>query len=144
MLPAEEASLPPLSDEPVLLTEGETLLASGFSVTVEYSDALLPPAKGYGIYASAVFPAELPTPLWARKRRDGDIILSHGMHKKLKKVLNEKDIPLHHRDRIPLICLPDGSPLWYPRAVYGDGYPTPEDGPCLRITVRYPRDRHSL
>ena len=144
MLPAEEASLPPLSDEHVPLAEGETLLASGFTVTVEHADTPLPPAKGYDVYASAVFPAELPTPLLARKRQEGDIILSHGMHKKLKKVLNEKGIPLHHRDRIPLICLPDGSPLWYPRAVYRDGYPTPEEGPCLRITVRYPRDRHSL
>ena len=144
MLPAEEISQPVLSDEPVPLAEGVTLLASGFSVTVEYSDTLLSPAKGYDIYASAVFPAELPSPLSARKRRDGDTVLSHGMHKKLKKVLNEKDIPLHHRDRVPLICLPDGSPLWYPRAVYGDGFPPPKDGPCLRITVRFPQTRHSL
>ena len=144
MLPAEEANPPVLSDEPVPLAEGVTLLASGFSVTVEYSDTPLSPAKGYDVYASAVFPAELPVPLLARKRQEGDTILSHGMHKKLKKVLNEKDIPLHHRDRIPLICLHDGSPLWYPRAIYRDGYPTPEEGPCLRITVRYPRDRHSL
>ena len=144
MLPAREMSLPVLSDEPVLLAEGKTLLASGFSVTVEYADTPLSPDTGCDVYASAVFPAELPTPLLARKRQEGDIILSHGMHKKLKKLLNEKDIPLHHRDRVPLICLPDGSPLWYPRAVYRDGYPTPEEGPCLRITVRYPRDRHSL
>ena len=139
MLPTEEVNPPLLSDKPVLLTEGTTLLASGFSVTVEYSDTPLSPAEGYDVYASAVFPAELPTPLLARKRQEGDTILSHGMHKKLKKVLNEKDIPLHHRDRVPLICLPDGSPLWYPRAVYRDGYPAPKDGPCLRITVRFPR-----
>ena len=139
MLPAEEANPPVLSDEPVPLAAGVTLLASGFSVTVEYSDTPLSPAEGYDVYASAVFPAELPTPLLARKRQEGDTILSHGMHKKLKKVLNEKDIPLHHRDRIPLICLPDGSPLWYPRAVYRDGYPAPKEGPCLRITVRFPR-----
>ena len=139
MLPAEEANPPVLSDEPVPLAEGVTLLASGFSVTVEYSDTPLSPAERYDVYASAVFPAELPTPLLARKRQEGDTILSHGMHKKLKKVLNEKDIPLHRRDRIPLICLPDGSPLWYPRAVYGDGYPAPKEGPCLRITVRFPR-----
>ena len=139
MLPAEEANPPVLSDEPVPLAAGVNLLASGFSVTVEYSDTPLSPAEGYDVYASAVFPAELPTPLLARKRQEGDTILSHGMHKKLKKILNEKDIPLHHRDRIPLICLPDGSPLWYPRAVYGDGHPAPKDGPCLRITVRFPR-----
>ena len=139
MLPAEKVSLPPLSDEPVPLTEGTTLLASGFSVTVEYADTPLPPVTGYDVYASAVFPAELPAPLLARKRQEGDIILSHGMRKRLKKILNEKDIPLHHRDRVPLICLPDGSPLWYPRAVYRDGYPAPKEGPCLRITVRFPR-----
>lgn len=139
MFPAEEVNPPLLSDKPVLLTEGTTLLASGFSVTVEYSDTLLSPAKGYDIYASAVFPAELPSPLSARKRREGDTVLSHGMRKKLKKVLNEKDVPLHHRDRVPLICLPDGSPLWFPRAVYRDGFPAPTAGPCLRITVRFPR-----
>jgi tRNA(Ile)-lysidine synthetase-like protein len=139
MFPAEEVNPPPMPDEPIPLTEGTTLLASGFSVTVEYSDTPLSPAERYDVYASAVFPADLPTPLLARKRQEGDTILSHGMHKKLKKVLNEKDIPLHHRDRVPLICLPDGSPLWYPRAVYGDGYPAPKEGPCLRITVRFPR-----
>jgi tRNA(Ile)-lysidine synthase len=152
MLPTEEVNPPLLSDEPVLLTEGTTLLTSGFSVSVEYSDTLLSPAEGYDIYASAVFPADLPAPLLARKRKEGDIILSHGMHKKLKKILNEKKIPAHLRDRVPLICLPqgepngepDGSPLWYPRAAYRDGYPAPEVGPCLRITVRFPQTRHSL
>ena len=143
MLPANEVSPPALSDEPVRLAEGTTLLASGFSVTVEYSDTPLSPAEGYDVYASAVFPAEFPMPLLARKRQEGDVILSHGMHKKLKKILNEKDIPPHLRDRIPLICLPDGeadgSPLWYPRAAYRDGYPAPENSPCLRITVRFPQ-----
>lgn len=141
MLPAEKTDTPVLSEEPVLLTEGTTLLASGFSVTVEYADALLSPAEGYNVFASAVFPAELPLPLTARKRREGDRILSHGMHKKLKKLLIDKDIPLHLRDRIPLICLADGSPLWYPRAAFGDGYPAPAAGPCLRITVGFPQTR---
>ena len=145
MFPAEEVNLPPMPDESIPLTEGTTLLPSGFSVTVEYADTLLPPAASYDVYASALFPAGLPMPLSARKRQEGDRILSHGMHKKLKKILNEKGIPLHLRDRIPLICLPDGeadgSPLWYPGAVFRDGYPAPEAGPCLRITVRFPRTR---
>jgi hypothetical protein len=63
------------------------------------------------------------------------------MHKKLKKLLNEKDIPLHLRDRIPLICLPDGSPdgepLWYPTVAFRDGYPAPAEGACLRVTVEF-------
>lgn len=141
MLPAEEVRLPALPDEPLPLSEGTTLLASGFSVTLEYADAPLAPQGSYDVYASAVFPASLPRPLWASKRREGDIILSHGMHKKLKKLLIEKDIPVHLRDSLPLIRLPDGSPLWYPRAAYRDGYPVPTAGPCLRITVRYPQTR---
>ncbi len=141
MLPADGVNLPALSDEPVLLTEGTTLLASGISVTLEYADAPLPPDRGDGVYASAVFPAHLPLPLSARRRREGDTILSHGMHKKLKKLLIDKHIPIHLRDRIPLICLSDGSPLWYPNAAFRDGYPAPETGPCLRITVGFPRTR---
>lgn len=147
--PAASEALPLLPDLPVPLTEGTTSLVSGFSVTVERSDTLLPPDKGEDVYASAVFPPDLPLPLLARRRREGDVILSHGMHKKLRKLLIDKGIPSPLRDRVPLICLPhgkpdgepDGSPLWYPRAVYRDGYPAPEAGPCLRITVRFPLTR---
>ncbi len=139
--PAAVEASPLLPDLPVPLTEGTTPLASGFSVTVERSDSPLPPAEGEDVYASAVFPAELPLPLLARRRREGDTVLSHGMHKKLKKLLIDKGIPSHLRDRVPLICLPDGesegSPLWYPRAAFRDGYPAPAVGPCLRVTVRF-------
>ncbi|MBP3666234.1 MAG: tRNA lysidine(34) synthetase TilS [Clostridia bacterium] len=120
---------------PIPLTEGTASVGSGFAVALEYSDTRLSPKEGCDVYASAVFPADIPRPLLARRRRDGDILLSHGMHKRLKKLLNEKGIPPHLRDRIPLICLPDGSPLWYPRAAFRDGYPAPISGPCLRVTV---------
>ena len=64
------------------------------------------------------------------------------MTKKLKKLLCDKDVPLYLRDRIPLICLPDGTPLWYPSAAFRDGYPAPAEGPCVRITLyRMPSDR---
>ena len=59
------------------------------------------------------------------------------MTKKLKKLLCDKGIPPHLRDLIPVICLSDGEPLWYPRAAFRDGFPAPAKGPCVRITVRY-------
>lgn len=129
---------------PLLLQEGITPWGRDGTVTVERSPVLLSPLEGNGIQGSAVFPADLPLPLLLRKRKAGDVILSHGMHKKLKKLLCDKGIPPHLRDRIPLFCIPngtsDGDPLWYPGAVFRDGYPAPSEGACLRITVYVSRE----
>ena len=139
--PADLPEPPPIPNEPVILSDSLTGWGRRAIITLETSPTPLPPLEGRGILASAVFPADLPGPLIARKRRDGDRILSHGMHKRLKKLLQEKDIPLHLRDTIPLICLPgdtpEGEPLWYPSVAFRDGYPAPTEGPCLRITVEY-------
>ncbi len=43
--------------------------------------------------------------LFARNRREGDEILSGGMHKKLKKLMCDNKIPREIRDSLPLICL---------------------------------------
>ncbi len=137
--PAEDARPTP-PPPPVSLGEGCTPWGDGVTVEVESSPTLLSPLEGEGIHGSAVFPADLPLPLLMRRREPGDVILSHGMHKKLKKLLCDKRIPPHLRDCIPLICLPngtpDGEPLWYPGAAFRDGYPAPTEGACLRITVR--------
>lgn len=132
--PAEEESDPAPPEAPVTLTEGDTPWGN-VTLRLESSDSPLSPLEGAGVWASAVFPATLPLPLVARPRREGDLILSHGMHKKLKKLLCDKDIPPHLRARIPLLCLPDGAPLWYPAVAFRDGYPAPAEGPCLRVTV---------
>ena len=124
---------------PLLLQDGSTPWGEGVTVTVERSPVLLSPLEGNGVQGSAVFPADLPLPLLLRKREAGDVILSHGMHKKIKKILCDKEIPSYLRDDIPLICIPNGTPngdpLWYPGAVFRDGYPAPSEGACLRITV---------
>ena len=44
----------------------------------------------------------------ARNRRSGDKIFINGMHKSVKKLMNEKKIPLDLRARIPIICDEDG------------------------------------
>ncbi len=130
-----EAFSPLPSAEPLLLSKGYTKWGQDVAVLIESSPEPLSPREGDGVWASAVFPATLPLPLMARCREAGDEILSHGMHKKLKKLLCDKDIPPHLRDRIPLICLPNGDPLWYPGAAFRDGFPAPKEGSCLRITV---------
>lgn len=47
--------------------------------------------------------AKIKGSLMARSRRSGDKILVGGVHKSLKKLLNEKKIPLELRSRIPII-----------------------------------------
>lgn len=130
-----ECHAPLTPADPIPLPLGCTPWGEGITVLIEASPTPLFPADGGDVWASAVFPAGLPLPLLARTREAGDTILSHGMHKKLKKILCDQNIPPHLRDRIPLICLPDGSPLWYPTAVFRDGFPPPSSGPCLRVTV---------
>ena len=46
--------------------------------------------------------------LIARSRRDGDVILQGKMTKKVKKLMCERKIPSHLRDRIPIICDANG------------------------------------
>lgn len=125
----------PTGPEPVPLPAGLTSWGEDVCIQVETFPAPPPIAEGDEIWASALFPADLPLPLLARRRAAGDVILSHGMHKKLKKLLCDKNIPPHLREILPLICLPDGTPLWYPAAAFRDGFPPPAEGDCLRITV---------
>ena len=134
---ADRARKPSVPAAVTLPAEGTVPWGECFTVTVESSSTILSPCAESDCFASAVFPADLPTPLLLRQRQAGDAILSHGMTKKLKKLLCDKGIPPHLRDLIPMICLSDGEPLWYPRAAFRDGFPAPTEGACVRITVRY-------
>ena len=140
LIPADTPTAPLPPDQPLLLAEGTLAWGQDVTVTVERLDFPIPLNADPTVYASAIFPEDLPLPLLVRQRQAGDTILSHGMTKKLKKLLNEKDIPPHLRDRLPVICLADetrdGIPLWYPSVAFKDGYPPPTEGPCIRITVR--------
>lgn len=51
--------------------------------------------------------------LLARPRKEGDTLLIGGMHKKLRKLQNEKDVPLVLRETLPLLCDDEGI-LWAP------------------------------
>lgn len=124
--------------EPVTLSLGITPWDEPFSILTEASDTPLTPLTGEDIWASAVFPASVGE-LFVRPRATGDTIHSHGMHKRIKKLLCDKHIPVDLRDRLPLVCLSDGHILWCPAVAFADGYTAPVDGRCIRITVRHAR-----
>ena len=48
-----------------------------------------------------------------RTYREGDVILQHGMHKKLRRLYREAGVPPRLRNRIPLLCDAEGI-LWAP------------------------------
>lgn len=54
-----------------------------------------------------------------RSRRDGDVILSGKMNKKVKKLFNEKKIPLNVRASVPILCV-NNEILWIPSVAVCD------------------------
>ena len=58
--------------------------------------------ENYSLYASADLSGEWDE-LFAQNRRAGDAILDGGVHKKLKKLMCDKKVPLYDRDTLPLI-----------------------------------------
>lgn len=139
-VPSEPAPVP--RDETVdglRLHPGDNLWCAGgyrFTITLESIQAPTEPTVGTDVLASAVFPATLPEPLTLRRRCSRDSILSHGMTKKLKKLLCDKHIPQSLRDAIPAVCLPSGDILWFPTVAFCDGWKPPREGRCLRLTLR--------
>ena len=71
--------------------------------------------------------------LYARPRQEGDAILSHGMHKRVKKLMCDCKIPLSLRNRLPLLE-DDCGLLWVPLAALRDGA---DSEPALYITLYY-------
>ena len=58
--------------------------------------------NSYSLYASADLKGET-SELYAKNRLAGDTILDGGVHKKLKKLMCDKKVPLADRDTLPLI-----------------------------------------
>ncbi|HOJ60295.1 MAG TPA: tRNA lysidine(34) synthetase TilS [bacterium] len=73
-----------------------------------------------------------------RTRREGDVMIPLGMKgvKKIKKILQEKRIPLEQRGRIPLICF-DRDIAWVVGCCVSNSYRLgPDTQNVLRITVQ--------
>lgn len=126
--------------EPVLIDgvpfcEGRTEFASpGISVSVQMLDSA--PAEDFKPNGKTeinlpVDPANLQTLFW-RSRRDGDVVLMHGMHKRLRRLLREADIPPRMRNAIPLLCDGEGI-VWVPFVGLRDGVKTKT--PTCRVSL---------
>ena len=57
--------------------------------------------------------------LTVRSRKEGDKILSGGMHKSVKKLMCDKKIPISQRNTLPVICDGEGI-LWIPGIAISD------------------------
>jgi tRNA(Ile)-lysidine synthetase-like protein len=71
--------------------------------------------------------------LFVRSRKEGDTLLCHGMHKKLRKLQNECALALPLRTALPLLCDSDGI-LWCPQVALRDGA---TGDALLRVTLFY-------
>lgn len=85
----------------------------------------------------------LGTPFLAvRPRRPGDRILTRGMHRSLRTLLNEAHVSAEERRRIPVVTL-GGEPVWVPGVAVRDGIPTdlrsdPQSELCLILLQGLP------
>lgn len=68
--------------------------------------------------------------LYWRTYREGDVILCHGMHKKLRRLYREAGIPPRLRKRIPLLCDGEGI-VWAPFSAERDGCGDALGEPCV-------------
>jgi tRNA(Ile)-lysidine synthase len=98
---------PDLSFE-VALSEGENILPTGERIII--SSSPIANAKAFAVSGK----------LLARSRREGDKILSGGMHKSVKKLMCDKKVPISRRATLPIIC-DDGGILWIPELAARDG-----------------------
>lgn len=74
-----------------------------------------------------------------RSRREGDTILTKGMHKRVKKLLNEKNIPISDRSNLPFL-VSNEEILWIPTVAACDTVKSDKikDGDdFFRITITF-------
>ncbi len=76
--------------------------------------------------------------LYWRTRRNGDRLLRGGMHRELKGLLAEAELPPSRRRTLPLLCDREGI-LWIPFVGARDG--ADAEGDAYRISVRLLADR---
>lgn len=95
------------------LSMGENLLPNGYRMVL--SNEPTPQDKS----SVSLDKNALHFPLRARTRREGDKILSGGMHKSVKKLMCDKKIPADKRSELPVLCDSDGI-VWIPSTAIRD------------------------
>ena len=69
-----------------------------------------------------------------RSRREGDVLVKGGMTRRLRKLYNQKKIPLRLRERLPLLCDEKGI-LWAPYLGLRDGVTASEKGILISLEM---------
>ena len=135
---AEEEEI--LADYDIKIEIGETIL-EGLDMAVLTEDEKNSDnrhAKLKNIYKNStttlISSDRINNGLFIRTRREGDKILCGGVHKKLKKLLCEKKIPLKMRQKLPIFYDADGI-VWIPLVATRDGEKKAENQ--TRITLFY-------
>lgn len=77
--------------------------------------------------------------LFWRSYRAGDLLLRGGMHKKLRRLYAEANVPVHWRTRLPLLCDGEGI-VWAPFVGARDGIPPREATHRIGVQIT-PRKR---
>ena len=99
-------------DFEIELSTGENLLPCGYRL-------VLSSEQSKGVATAVLDSTALTPPLYARNRREGDKILSGGMHKSVKKLMCDKKLPADIRDAFPIICDKEGI-VWIPNVAIRD------------------------
>ena len=120
---ANPAFVPSPAPKPASLSLGQAVVFGAFVVKVaEKKEQLVPSHQN--IYNLSIYGAldfdKIKGSISIRARKAGDVYLSGGMHKKLRKLLQALKIPPHLRDTFPLLCDGDGI-LWVPGLRPRDG-----------------------
>ncbi|MBE6583857.1 MAG: tRNA lysidine(34) synthetase TilS [Ruminococcaceae bacterium] len=120
----------------VALHEGiNALEPSPFAIVIS-KDESSPAAQletQYTLYATACIYSEQQE-LKARNRREGDVILDGGIHKKIKKLMCDKKVDLYDRASLPLVCF--GSDVIYvPLCAIADNAKKDKNKPKIQIYI---------
>ena len=123
-------------DYNIKLASGENAIPdTDFTVTVTNGDPCGEDEEKYGVLFDRTRLCGISEErLFARNRREGDVILSRGMHKKLKKLLCDNKIPTSLRDSLPIVCV-DGTVVYAPKCATADGYFSKDAKACTVISV---------
>ena len=124
------------ADYCIAFCEGDTVITeAGFCICVEKCDEFtkinnLSTQSSINLYMKS---AIMKNGLFWRPRREGDRLLIHGMHKKLRRLYREAGISPRTRARIPLLCDGEGI-VWAPFVGVRDGLDT--EGEAYKIQIK--------
>lgn len=121
------------------LSEGVTVLESGIRISVEKYEKS---SKVHSTYTqSCIMVCEClvkqTDAYYWRPRREGDLLLTGGMHKKIRRLYREAGISVRLRERMPLLCDKEGI-VWAPFAGVRDG--KMGDGDAWLVRVELPTE----